>query len=359
MEKRTIRTILKRAGISLAALLLASTALQARSDTSTQKKPITGLIAMGSPAGVLKGKDPLSEVKAHPDVYNATVINAIWMYLEPKKGVYDFSSIDKTLSAIRKYNEQHKAHPLSAKLRVFGGPFAPDHVKKLNGGPVKVKPGRRPTVEIGLFWTKEYGDRFAALVAQLARRYDSNSLIKEVCVSTAASLTAEPFIAPLNRQSNPKLRAKGFTDDKYRQAVRRALDDYKVWKHTAIDFPFSVFIATDKRWTPDAKFTIDLMRDFRKQYGSRAVISNHGLVDPLSKGSRHIYPTIKKMGGHIAFQTRGPKVDFERALKLGRQYGMTEFEMWDTKDAGGYADISYSTLKKWSKTLQPETHGAR
>jgi len=307
---------------------------------------------MGSPAGVLKGKDPLSEVKAHPDVYNAVVVNAIWKYLEPKRGKYDFSSIGKTLSAIRAYNAKHGSHPLSAKLRIFGGPFAPDYVKKLNGGPVTVKPGRGPRVEIGLFWTKEYGDRFAALIARLARRYDNDSLIREVCVSTAASLTAEPFIAPLNRQSNPKLRAKGFNDDRYRKAIRRALDDYRVWKHTAIDFPFNIFIATDKRWTPDAEFTITLMKDFRRQYGKRAVISNHGLAAPLSRGSRLIYPAIRELGGHIAFQTKGPKVDFERAVTLGLHYGMTEFEMWDTKAAGGYADISYDTLKKWSRTLQ-------
>ena len=166
-------------------------------------------------------------------------------------------------------------------------------------------------------------------------------------------MTAEPFVAPLNRQSNPILRAKGFTDDLYKKAIRRALDDYRVWKLTAIDFPFNVFSSTDNGWHSDAGFTTNLMRDFRAQYGERAVISNHGLVNPLVEGDALIYPAIKTLGAPVAFQTRGPLVDFDSAIELGREYGMTEFEVWQTKDAGGRADISYDTLRKWALLFQP------
>ncbi|NOZ13707.1 MAG: hypothetical protein GXO69_08695 [Acidobacteria bacterium] len=318
------------------------------------KHPITGLVAMGSPVGALNSEDPLREVKIHPDVYSAVVINAIWMYLEPQKGVYDFSTIDNALNEIGTYNRQHPEHPISAKLRIFGGTVAPDYAKKLDGGPVTVQPIGGPGVEIGLFWTKAYGDRFAALLAQLALRYDNNKQLKEVCVSTAASLTAEPFIAPLNRESNAALRAKGFTDTLYKQAIRRALDDYKVWKFTALDFPFNVFNCTDNGWSPDVEFTTNLMHDFRAQYGKRAVISNHGLIDPLTEENALIYPTIQELGAPIAFQTRGPDVNFDSAIKLGFQYKMTEFEVWDTKDAGGQADISYDTLKKWALLFPPD-----
>ena len=276
---------------------------------------------------------------------------ALWMYLEPSEGVYDFSSIDEALEEIREYNAHHPQHPLAAKLRIFGGTVAPSYVKALGGGPITVQPGHGPSVDIGLFWTKAYGDRFAALLAQLALRYDREALLKEVCVSTAASLTAEPFIAPLNHTSNPLLRAKGFTDDLYKQAIRRALRDYEVWHLTAIDFPFNVFSATDDGRHSDAEFTISLMREFRELYGSRAVISNHGLSKPLTKGNALIYPAIKELGAPIAFQTRGPNMDFDAAFNLGLEYGMTEFEVWQTKEAGGRADISYDMLRKWAHLL--------
>lgn len=318
------------------------------------KHPITGLVAMGSPVAALNSEDPLREVKIHPDVYSAVVINAIWMYLEPQKGAYDFSTIDNALDEITEYNRQYPEHPLSAKLRIFGGTVAPDYVKELGGGPITVQPARGPNVEIGLFWTKAYGDRFAALLAQLALRYDDNNLLREVCVSTASSLTAEPFIAPLNRESNVVLRANGFTDALYKQAISRALDDYKVWKLTVIDFPFNVFSSTDNGWVSDVAFTTNLMRDFRAQYKERAVISNHGLVDPLAEGNALIYPTIQELGAPIAFQTRGPDVNFDSAIRLGFQYKMTEFEVWDTKEAGGQADISYDMLEKWASLFPSE-----
>ena len=314
---------------------------------STAKPPITGLVAMGNPVGALKHEDPLREVKIHPDVYSGVVIDAIWMYLEPERGVYDFSSIDDALDEIAEYNEQHPDHPISAKLRIFGGTVAPTYVKELGGGPITVQPNRGPSVEIGLFWTEAYGDRFAALLAKLARRYDDNVLLGEVCVSTAASLTAEPFVAPLNRYSNPVLREKGFNDALYKRAIARALEDYRVWESTPIDFPFNVFSSTDDGWSLDVEFTTNLMREFRAQYGERAVISNHGLDDPLSEAAALIYPTIQELGAPIAFQTRGPQVDFDAAIELGLEYGMTEFEVWETKEAGGEADISYETLKRW------------
>ena len=318
------------------------------------KPSITGLVAMGNPVGALRHEDPLKEIKLHPDVYSGVVINAAWMLLEPREDAYDFSSIDEALEELRVYNEQHEAHPVYAKLRIFGGAVAPDYVKALGGGPVTVQPSRGPSIEIGLFWTPEYGDRFAALLNQLALRYDGDELVREVCVSTAASLTAEPFIAPLNRVSNQALRDKGFTDDLYRQAIRRALDDYRVWKFTAIDFPFNVFSATDDGWVSDADFSIQLMRDFREQFGERAVLSNHGLRDPLVEGDTLIYPAMKELGAPIAFQTRGPQVDFDAAIRLGLSYGMTEFEVWQTQDAGGRAEISYDDLERWMSLFSGE-----
>ena len=317
------------------------------------KQPITGLVAMGNPVSALKHEDPLKEVKIHPDVYSGVVINTAWMILEPEKDLYDFSSIDDALDEIREYNAQHSEHPTYAKLRIFGGPVAPAYVKEIGGGPISVRPVRGPSVEIGLFWTVEYGNRFAALLNNLALRYDRNELLQEVCVSTAVSLTAEPFIAPLNKTSNQVLREKGFTDDLYKQALRRALDDYKVWTFTAIDFPFNVFNATDNERTPDISFTTQLMRDFRAQFVERAVISNHGLVDPLAKGAVLIYPTIKELGAPVAFQTVSPDVDFNAAINLGVDYEMTEFEMWQTKDSGGKANVSYDDLKRWTQLFSP------
>jgi hypothetical protein len=125
---------------------------------------------------------------------------------------------------------------------------------------------------------------------------------------------------------------------------------------TAIDFPFNVFSSTDNGWFSDVEFTTDLMREFRARYGERAVISNHGLTDPLTEGDALIYPTLRELGAPIAFQTRGPQVDFDATIKLGLEYGMTEFEVWETKEAGGRADISYDTLKRWMLLFPPHNN---
>jgi hypothetical protein len=322
---------------------------QNKDDENQKKDHIIWLVAMWKPLDVLNWGDPLKELNLHPRIYKWVVINTFWKNLEKEKWKYDFSSIDNTLSKIIEYNKKYPENKITWKIRIFAWNFSPLYVKKINWWPIVVYPNKWPSVEIPLFWTKEYWDRFAELIKQLAFKYDNNPLISEITVNTASSLTAEPFIAPLNKKSKQVLHDHWFSDLLYKKALKRALEDYKVWEKTYVDYSFNSFNSSD--WNSnkiDPNFTIELMKDFKKLYKENAIISNHWLKNPLSKSASMIYPTIKELWWDISFQTYWPKVDFDSALDLGFEYWMTQFEMWQTKEAWGYADISFEELKKFS-----------
>ena len=318
-----------------------------------EKTHITWLVTMWKALDEYNNWNKLKELYIHPEVYDWVVINTFWEKLEPSKDKYDFSSIENTLNEIKKYNKKYPNHKILAKIRTFAWTFSPDYVKKLNNWPVTVYPNNRPSVKIPLYWTKEYWDRFAKLIKKLAEKYDNNPLIAEITVNTASCLTAEPFIAPLNKKSKEELHKFWFNDSLYKAALRRGLEDYKVWKNTWVDFDFNTFILSDWKFNKlDPDFTIQLMKDFKKQYWENWIISHHWLQDPLSKSAKYFYPTIKELWGSISFQTVWPKVDFDLAINLGLEYWMTQFEMWQTKEGWGYADIWIKKLKEWRDLLE-------
>ncbi len=320
---------------------------------TTKKEHITWLVTMWKALDEYNNWNKLKELYIHPEVYDGVVINTFWNKLESEKNKYDFSSIEDTLKEIEKYNKKYPNNKVLAKIRTFAWTFSPKYVKKLNNWPITVYPNNRPSVEIPLYWTKEYGDRFAKLIKKLAEKYDNNPLIAEITVNTASCLTAEPFIAPLNKKSKEELHKFWFNDSLYKAALRRGLEDYKVWKNTWVDFDFNTFVLSDWKFNElDPDFTIQLMKDFKKQYWANWIISHHWLQDPLTKSARYFYPTIKELWWSVSFQTVWPKVDFNSAIILWLEYWMTQFEMWQTKEAWGYADIWIKKLKEWSELLK-------
>ena len=86
-------------------------------------------------------------------------------------------------------------------------------------------------------------------------------------------------------------------------------------------------------------------------YGRRGVIANHGLVDPLRPAALEVYQAMDQLGPPIEFQTFAPNVDFDKAVALALRYCATEIELWESREAGGYAPITAEMLQRWAKML--------
>ncbi len=318
------------------------------------KPPLSGLVSMGSVGDLRKGEfDVLKEVRVHPDIYSGVVIHTTWGALEPERGEYNFTSIDEALSDIMQYNKTHLQHPIYAKLRISKAINPPEWVLKLAGGPVDIVSNNGQTIQVGLYWTTEYRKAWQELQQKLADRYDNNFLIREVCINSGAMITDEPFIAIFNKPTIANLHAKGYTDSAFKATLEGALDDYACWENTPLDYSFNMLREIDSGHpVNNMDFTLSLMRKFRKRYGERAVLSNHGLQENLSKGALPIYELFKELKSPIAAQTKGPSDLTDKTIETGIKYGVTEFEIWVSKEAGGYADYNQKDLERWEEIIQ-------
>ncbi len=322
-------------------------------DESNKKHALKGLVTMGSVSDLRNGVfDVLKEAKVHQDIYSGVVIRATWGELEPLRGTFDFSPIQKALNDIASYNMAHPNHKLVSKLRISTIINPPAWVLNLANGPVEIVINQSLSYYIGLFWTPEYRDAWRELQLKLAEVYDANPLIQEVCVSSPAMATDEPFVTIFNQSTIQNLHEKGFTDEAFKLALEGTLDDYSCWKQTLIDFSFNTYRKIDSG-VPlnDTLFAINLMKSFKNRYGNRAILSNHGLQENLTEGALIIYHAFQELGGAIATQTKSPDDLNDQTFRVGLNYGITEFEIWDSRDAGGYADYTMDDLYRWEEMI--------
>jgi len=320
-----------------------------------QKPAIHGLVTMGrlnflqDPA--ILPDNSMREPRTHPGVYAGAVINAEWAQLEPAPGRYDFAVIDQGLAALRAYNGQNPQAPMAAKLRVFAGPVAPDWAKRLAGGPIAITVRRHPFT-IGAAWSPPYRQAWRALQQALAARYDADPLLREVGVASCTTLTDEPFVIPLNKDNLPAMTQAGYSDSTMQACLLSALDDYAPWTQVALDFPFNTWRDSDGgklHRNPD--FTLKVMDQARQRLGPRLVLSNHGIGPQIGPVEGPIVTEIQRLGPPIAFQSVRPTEDWPATIATARQRGVTEMELWVTRDAGGIAAIDQDELRQWRSDL--------
>lgn len=320
------------------------------------KQPIHGLVSMGSlgfnnQEGGLPDNG-MEEINAHPGVYSGAVINVLWSQLEPQSGVFDDSAIESALSNIAAYNAQYPATPVVAKLRVNAGIGTPEWVEALTGGAITIA-GSAGMIQIGAFWSSEYRTAWQALQAHLAATYDISSSIAEVAVTSCSSRTDEPFIASLDSASLATMQQYGFDDSAYMSCLSSATDDYADWKNTPLDFTFNSYRNSDgTNLVENPDFTLQVMESFRTAMGTRAIIANHGLQNPISNAAAPIYAEFQGLGPPLEFQTISPTVDWPSAIQLGLTYHPSEIEIWQTTAAGGQADLSQMQLESWAADLK-------
>ncbi len=368
MSKRI--TVLLGLSICTAGLLLTNCGGSAGSTppqdpiVNKQKSPIHGLVAMGKiPNSFMSSSsvppvNDFSEATTHPNVYVASNLNVGWDQIQPN-GSTDFvtTAIDDALKLIDTYNSTHSPQ-MKVKLRIFAGVHAPQWVKSATGT-VSLLATDDSYPDFPKFWTTTYGNYWRNLQTLLAQRYDNDSHIAEVGVSSCVTSTDEPFIMPQDTTSRANLLLAGYSDAQRHTCLTNAATvDYSPWVNTPLDLTFNPLSDIDSgQIVTNYDFTFATMALFRQTYGkARGVIANHGLQNPLKPVVQPLYDGtgtqsgFRQLGSPLAFQTisQTPNGGWQGTVEYGRSYGATELEIWVTKDAGGLADISYSTLQTWA-----------
>ncbi len=346
--------------LCIAALLL----FLASGVCSAQKTPIHGLVAMGKiPDSYLSSPSarPVNnfiEANTHGNVYVASDLNIGWDQIQPSSST-DFvtTAIDNALALIDTYNVGHSPQ-MKVKLRIYAGVHAPQWVKNATGT-VSLQANDNSYQQFPRFWTATYGNYWRNLQALLAQRYDNDTHIAEVAISSCSTNTAEPFIMPTDATSRANLLSAGYSDAQRHTCLTNAAEvDYDSWVSTPLEFTFNVISDIDTgKIVSNYDFTFATLALFRQTYGTeRGVIANHGLQYPLKPVVQPLYDGtdtqsgFRQLGPPIEFQTisQTPNGGWQASVDYGRSYGATELEIWVTKDAGGSADISYSTLQTWA-----------
>lgn len=362
------------------------------------KAPMCGLETMGNVHFRYDGSVPtnaLEEEMAHPGVYTGTVVQILWSQLEGmQRGTFDNSAIEQALTNIAQYNTANQGHPLQAKLRVYGGVYAPEWAKGIDGGSsntITVYDQGTTAETIGPFWETAYQQAWTELQTWLAKTYDTDPRIQEVVVTSCGTLDDEQFNLPTDSRSLDDLyhfvptlpNAPAFSDGSYQYCLSNSLQPYAAWKYTPLDMAFNAFRSTAQYQTMgvvlDSMFTNTLMQRLRHLEGASLIISNHGIVFPAPKVPPesnqeilNVLIEINKLSDPIAFQlgtitgcpaagcpggAPGNETTFDAALQAGFiKYDPTEFELFDSQEAANYGgqgdgdhvSITKANLEKWA-----------
>jgi hypothetical protein len=366
---RSTRKIAALLGVIVTSFCTVAIALE-----TSVKPQLRGLLFMGNIGfhhrEETEPNNSLDEIQSvSAGIFDGIVINVTWAQLQPTSSDLVAASIDNALGNVRAFNQQHPQTPLGVKLRVWQS-SAPDWVKKLDGEPVRItiNKGNGSNVHvktIGRFWSANYRRAWQRLQMQLADKYDSEALIREVTDTSCSSLTDEPFIVDGEPESIRNMLRAGFTDEAYRNCLLNSPTDYEGWRTTSIDFAFGPYRKIGGgRPTPDPAVIVQVMAAFRKALGQRAILSNHALATPGSLSSRELLPVmddIKQFGPPIEFQTANPhaawlqggELDWDETIKYGISLGATTIELWGASGrSNGFVAIPPMTLRAWSAALK-------
>lgn len=336
--------------------------------SGSQVKPtIVGLVTMGQEDFVGNGTLPtnrLQEANAHPGIYSAAVIELTWSQLEPQPNQFDDSALVSALQNVQNYNLKYPATPLVAKLRIFAGVNTPAWVLQQVGSVTVTDSKTNTQNTLPNFWTPAYSQLWTALQNHLAAEYDTNPLLGEVAISVCSSITAEPFVLPGAVNNIQSLEAAGYTDAQMETCLSNAPADYAAWKQTPLDYTFNpLYLAATGQ--NDTNFPIQVMQAFRAALGTRAVVANHDLNNPLPNSSlptlysefQSLYTAAQAQTppafSPLEFQTDSQIVSWSTLIPYAiTTYHPTEIEIWNTTAVpGGLANITTAELQQWAAQL--------
>jgi hypothetical protein len=354
--------------------VLSGAAVPAAIAHSPSVKPqILGLVDKSSQAAyVLRQPFPTanpSEVAPYAKAFSAIVVNETWGQLQPSRGRLDLTPLNRSLAAVQAYNRAHPGHGLSVKLRLWAGFTAPDWAKTLGGKPPVTFATPTAKGTTGRWWTTGYRAAWSSFLHALASRYDGNSLIRSVAVSSCATLTAEPFVQSPNLPLHTELFADGWSSAAQQRCLQGVFSDYSGWKHTPIDYTFNPFVSYvpgKQAGTPDPGFTNHVMAtcaSLHRTSGRTCILSNHAFTATAPTASRSA-PVYAEFGALYAqhhtpidLQT-GPPDNFGgcQAIDVAVQLHAQSLELWPPagtpKGFKGFAAYPSSELQSWAQALR-------
>ena len=336
--------------------------IKASSKKTKGKALIVGLVDKGSEAQYHQGVPypvvDLTDVAGQSPAFSGIVVNQTWSQLEPSQGHFDFSTLDASLAAVSAYNTQHPTAPLAVRLRVFGAYAAPSWAKTLDGAPITV-PANLPSNTggtLGQWWKPGYRSAWAGLQQALASRYDTNSVLHEVAVSSCSSLTAEPFV--IGSEVVALAEADGWTPSAQQACLDGALADYSPWAHTAIYYPMNP-LAGNQTITDEV---MQRCATSQAAGGPTCILANNTL-SPVSATIGASAPTYAEINhlwtangstNPIAFQMNGPDSStYCGAIGVAVSYHARSVELWPASPGQpGFTAVPTSTLVAWSNALR-------
>jgi hypothetical protein len=391
--------ITKRACLLVLGAMLSQLPLGGALADPAPKPAITGLISTGITVSEFGSITPTMITNRIPNLFLSTdgtgtdltgifgglVIQVAWSTLEPTQPTANgpvslvTDRLDAALAAVATYNLKAMALPppnsrtIGVRLRIYSGcNDAPDWATSLDGAPITIHAyygsdsDGNPDYEtctIGRFW--DHGSKYAQAWQQfqtaLAAKYDTNSLIQEVAVTSCASFSAEPFFLPyLTGSDGPPdddtmsvLNANQYHVADYQDCLSQAVAvDYAPWHTTRLEFSFNPFSGV---LSPpnDITFSERVMRICRKAAGQRCILSNHdlGAVPPSPSTILPIYALERKFGPNLTYQTflKTP-ADYEGTIRKGVSLGAGAIEVWPD----GYQPLGASTLQSWALMFEPQ-----
>jgi hypothetical protein len=309
----------------------------------------------------------VGEIARYAAAFSGIVVNETWAQLEPSPGHFTLAPLTRSLAAVRAYNRAHPVHPLTVKLRLWGGFTAPGWAKTLGGTtPVTFS---TPTASgtTGRWWTAAYRAAWSTFQHRLAASFDGDPLIGSVAVSSCATLTAEPFVQSPNVALHDELFTDGWSSASQKRCLVGAFDDYSGWRRTAIDYAFNPFVTytpPKAAGTPDMAFTDQVMTrcaDLQRTTGRSCILTNHVLTSAvLASRAAPVYTEIAALYAKhptpVDFQT-GPPDNFGdcHAINLAITYHGLSLELWppaaNRKGFKGFTAYPVSELKSWAHAL--------
>ncbi len=343
--------------------------------TNTSVKPVlSGLILMPNQAAYLHGvpfptTDP-EVLGSDGSAFVGTAVDVGWSQLEPSSGDYDWAPLDASLDAVRDYNSTHRSSPLGVKLRVVGGYDAPSWATELGGSPITIgdrSHGASPGT-LGRWWTTAYRTAWSTFEHALAARYDTDPLIRMVQVTSCATTTEEPFIAPGHQADRALLAADGWTATDQEACLSGAFADYSGWHHTAIDYPVNTLeVDVDGKRTADTAFSTLIATECATSStrgGPLCVIDNHGLreASDTSPGSSWLFALIDQLwlkhptSTEVAFQAFSPNAGDCAAIAVAVAHHAHSVELWAPSPLRsgfqGFRSNPPAALQAWNRALQ-------
>jgi hypothetical protein len=337
------------------------------------KTQIVGLVDKGSEGPYHQGvpfptANP-DEIAPDAAAFSGIVVNESWAQLEAARGHYTFGPLTKSLDAVEAYNRAHPHHPLRVKLRIWGGFSAPQWAKTIAGPAVVFDTPAVHSQTTGEWWKRAYEVAWSGFQHALAAKYDRDSLIGSVAVTSCATLTAEPFTFSPAPALTSELLGDGWSSAAQEDCLNRAFSDYAGWQDTPIDYAVNAFSALAPGthfYHPDPEFSDELLMrcaTLRSQDHRSCILSNHALTagsgSPTSRQAS-VYETIETLyqreRGKIAvdFQTNSPD-NFGgcQAIDTAVAHHAESVELWPASPIfKGFSAYTPSTLYGWARALR-------